>query len=353
MSDRRSNARKWLIAFAAVGIVATVALVPLPGGRWQPGILLFAVALFGFGGANLFYDALLKRVTVPQRASRISSLGFAFGYIGGGILFLWCVVAVRAPSIINAADEFTVMRNSFWWVGVWWAVFSIPLVAWCAVPTAGDNGAGMPRRGWRDIWPLVSNSFKNVLATLKSVRRHRTIALFLLAYWFYIDGVQTVIRMAIDFGTTLGFSASVLVTALLMVQFVSFPATILYYRLGRRIGISNAISIGIIGYIVITLLAIFILSRPIHFFILAFLVALFQGGIQALSRGMFATLIPTEHAGQYFGFYNMLGRFATILGPILLGTVVLTTDNYRVGITPILLLLVIGLILLRRVPRTT
>lgn len=352
ISDYYGNAKRLLVIFMGIGIAATIALGSLSGGQWQWGGGVFMVSLYAFGAANLFYDALLGKITSFQRTHRISSLGYALGYIGGGILFLWCVLAVRNPAWINAPDEFAVMRNAFWWVGVWWALFSVPLIMW--IRTGNRSGHQKPHGSTptaNGVWRAIARSIREIRTTFKEIKHQPGIALFLLAYWCYIDGVHTIIRMAVDIGTSLGFSSVVLVSALLMVQFVSFPATLLYYRLGKKIGGVGAIMVGIYGYIGISLIAILILSRPVHFFILAFLVALFQGGIQAFSRSVFSTIIPNGKEGEYFGFYNMLGKFAAILGPVLLGGVVLISNDYRLGITPVLLLLIAGLVLLRKAQR--
>jgi UMF1 family MFS transporter len=224
-------------------------------------------------------------------------------------------------------------------VAVWWAVFSIPVMLWVEEPKIYENV------GMKDA---VSQGLKQLLETFREIRHLKVVGMFLLAFWFYMDGVDTIIRMAVDYGMALGFPASALITALLMVQFIAFPATLLYYWIGTKTGIKPAIFISIIAYGLITILG-YLMSEIWHFYALAAAVGLFQGGIQALSRSLYTRLIPTEKAAQFFGFYNMLGKFAVVIGPVLMGSVALLTGNVRYGILSVLILFILGAYFLAKV----
>lgn len=339
MTDIRFSSKRFLMIFACVGIVSTVLLGFVGYGLWHTAIILYIFGLLGFSGANIFYDALLKRTIPTAQIHRASSLGFSLGYAGGGLLLLIIVILIQRPELVGlSATE--VIQRSFVGTGLWWLLFSIPLILW--VKTKRES------RAVHTGEPLIRSSFRMLRSTAKEIIKSKQIFYFLLAYWFYIDGIDTVIRMAVDYGTSIGFESSTLIGALLLVQAISFPSTLLYYRLGIKIGVKRAILIGIVGYFIITLIGA-LMTKSIHFYLLAALVGLFQGGIQALSRSMFSHLIPDGKAGQYFGFYNMLGKFAAILGPLLLGITVLLTNNYRIGIIPITLLFVFGFIFMTKV----
>ena len=230
-------------------------------------------------------------------------------------------------------------RISFITVAVWWALFSIPIFLFVhESSTYAPVGLGEAIvSGWQQLW-----------ATLRDIRHLNVVGLFLLAYWFYIDGVDTIVRMAVDYGMSLGFDSSALITALLLVQFIAFPAALLYYRFAARIGVKTAIMYAIGGYGVITLLGYF-MQETWHFYTLAVMVALFQGGIQALSRSLYTRLIPAGKSAEFFGFYNMLGKFAAVVGPSLMGTVTLMTGNVRTGILSVLVLFILGAFFLARV----
>jgi len=224
-------------------------------------------------------------------------------------------------------------------VAVWWAVFSIPLMIFVKEPE-GDKGlsaADAVRAGWNQL-----------KSTMKEVRHLKVVGMFLLAYWFYIDGVDTIIKMAVDYGVALGFPSESLIVALLLVQFVAFPAALLYNLFAKKIGVKKALFVAIFAYGIITVLG-FLMKTVMHFYALAIAIGLFQGGIQALSRSYYTRLIPENKAAEFFGFFNMLGKFATIMGPLLLGIVTLITGNNRYGILSILLLFMAGGVLLLKV----
>ncbi|HLW22309.1 MAG TPA: MFS transporter, partial [Sphaerochaetaceae bacterium] len=222
---------------------------------------------------------------------------------------------------------------------IWWAVFTIPILIWVKEPRYGAK---------EDSKQAVRNGLRQFIVTFKAIRDLKVVGLFLLAYWFYIDGVDTIIRMAVDYGTAIGFPASSLIVALLITQFVAFPAAIAYNFLGKRIGVKRALLVAIVAYCGISILGFF-MSQIWHFYALAGMIGLFQGGIQALSRSYYTRLIPTEFSAEFFGFFNMLGKFAAIIGPILLGVVTILSGSNRLGILSIVILFIAGGILLMKV----
>ena len=223
-------------------------------------------------------------------------------------------------------------------VGIWWAVFSIPLILFVKEP-----------KGERlSIGTAVSAGFSEIRRTLKALRTLRNTGLFLIAYWCYIDGVDTIIRMATDYGTAIGFSSESLIVALLITQFVAFPSAILYNILGHKIGVKRSLLVAVSAYIVIAIFGFF-MTNVVQFYILACVIGLFQGGIQALSRSYFTRFVPSGHEAQFFGFYNMLGKFAAIIGPALMGIVTLVSGSHRAGILSLIILFAAGGILLYKV----
>jgi len=293
---------------------------------------LYVLATVGFSGSNLFYDSLLPGIASEEKVDYVSSLGFALGYVGGGILFLINVVMYLQPEIFGIPDGATAIRLSFITVAVWWAIFSIPVALWVKEPVIYE---------YVGFVSAVDLGWKQLLDTVKEIRHLRVVGLFLLAYWLYIDGVDTIVRMAVDYGATLKFPDSALITALLMVQFIAFPCALLFSLFAKKIGVKQAVIVGIVGYGIITFLGYF-MSQVWHFYTLAALIGLFQGGIQALSRSLYTRIIPAEKAAEFFGFYNMLGKFAAVIGPAMMGTITLATGNIRYGILSILVLFVLG-----------
>lgn len=339
VADRGSAKKRFLLLFTFLGCVMTGALWLVERGDWPLAVLFYVAANVGFSGGMTFYDSLLPGVAPAERIDYASSLGYALGYFGGGVLFSLNVLMYLKPALFGIADGATAIRIAFLSVGLWWALFALPLFLFVREPAVREP-APLGRafgQGWRQL-----------TGTLREIRRLRVVGLFLIAYWLYIDGVDTIIRMAVDFGITLGFPASALITALLMVQFLAFPATLLYLRVAGRLGVKPAILIAVAGYCGITVVGYF-MDTQWHFFALAAGVALFQGSVQALSRSLYARIIPANRAAEFYGFYNMLGKFAAVIGPAMLGSVALLTGNIRYGIVSILILFVAGGWLLSRV----
>lgn len=339
VADRGTAKKKFLFTFAFLGIMMTGGLWIVQQGHWQLAVFLYVVATIGFSGANIFYDSLLPGVASDKKVDFTSSLGLALGYLGGGLLFLINVLMYLKPGLFGIPDPATAIKLSFISVAVWWAVFSLPVLFWVKEPRLY---APVPIRA------AIGQGWRQLVETAGSLRHLKIVGTFLLAYWLYIDGVDTIVRMAVDFGMSLGFPSSSLITALLMVQFIAFPAALVYHRLASRIGVKKAVMIAIFGYCCITFIGYF-MTQVWHFYALAAAIALFQGGIQALSRSLYSRLIPRDKAAEFYGFYNMLGKFAAVIGPALMGTVTILTGNIRFGILSILVLFVAGAFLLSKV----
>jgi UMF1 family MFS transporter len=331
LADRRGQKKRWFGVFTVLGALATLKLAFVGAGDWAAALTLFALASVGFYASSSFQDALLMQVADAPEANRVSALGYAAGYLGGGLLFLFNVLMALHPAWFGMADATRASRIAFVDVAAWWIAFSLPLF-WRvpeAPPTAEPSG-------WREL-----------AATLRQVLANRPVRRFLIAYWLYIDAIGTVQQMAVDFGSKLGFSTSALIQALLLVQFVAFPFALLFGRLADRIGTRPAIQLGLVVFLFVTVFAFFMRSER-QFYVLAVLVGTVQGGVQALSRSYFSRLIPRERAGEYFGFYNMLGKFAAVLGPFVVGAVALLTRNQRASILSLSLFFVVGMWLLAR-----
>lgn len=312
IADKASVRKKFLILFAYLGVVMTAGLFLVGKGQWEWAILIYVTGIVGFSGSIVFYDALLPAVASEARIDYVSSLGYALGYLGGGLLFLVNVLMTLMPERFGLPDAATAVRYAFLTVALWWGGFTLFTVYW--VPEVVYRPSPTRAR------TAVFSGIQQIGKTLRDFRRLKTVFLFLMAYWFYIDGVDTIIRMAVDYGLALGFQANDLIVALLVVQFVGFPAALGFGKLGEAVGVRRAIFLAIGCYLAITLWST-MMTRKTEFYVLAVMIGLVQGGIQALSRSYYARLIPKHRTAEYFGFYNMLGKFATIIGPSLMGLV--------------------------------
>jgi len=309
IADRGAYRKRFLFFFAFIGVVMTSALYLVSKGNWPMAALLYVLATVGFSGGNIFYDALITGVAPENKMDMVSSLGFSLGYLGGGILFALNVWMTLSPGTFGFSGPAAAVRFSFLTVGIWWAVFSIPLFVCVREPAALTPAS-------RES--AVTGGLRQLKETFHEIRHLHTIFLFLLAYWLYIDGVNTVIRMAVDYGISIGLESNHLIMALLITQFVGFPSAIGFGYLGDRVGAKKAIFVAIAVYLFVTIWAPFMESST-EFFALAVIVGWVQGGIQALSRSFYAKIIPVEKSAEYFGFYNMVGKFSAIIGPVFMG----------------------------------
>jgi len=356
IADSGSVRKKFLIFFAYLGVLMTASLFLIQKGDWGWAIFIYVMGIIGFSGANIFYDSLLPGVASESEIDYVSGLGYSMGYLGGGLLFMVNVLMTLMPQKFGLPDSGTAVRYAFLSVALWWGFFTIFTVLWVpeikstAVPPIGNN--------------FITAGFREFTKTFKKIRRLKTVFLFLAAYWFYIDGVDTIIRMAVDYGMSIGFDSNDLIMALLITQFVGFPSALIFGKLGQMWSARKSIYIAIVIYIVVTLWGA-MMTHKHEFYVLAITIGLVQGGIQALSRSYYSRLIPKNRTAEFYGFYNMLGKFAAILGPLLIGFFGLVAKRIlmppsptpeqmtyvtrlaaRWGIASIILLFVIGGILL-------
>ncbi|MGD8907661.1 MAG: MFS transporter, partial [Gammaproteobacteria bacterium] len=310
IADRGGNRKKFLATFAMLGVVMTAAMAWVQAGEWQMGLLLYALGTVGFSGANVFYDSMLVDVSREDEFDLVSAFGYGLGYVGGGLLFALNVMMVNDPEMFGLPDAGVAVKASFLSVSLWWAVFTIPLlVSVRETPT--------PRKASR--LEAVREGVAQLIGTFREVRQLKVLFLFLLGYWLYIDAVNTVIKTAVFFGDRiLSLPAADLMLALLVTQFVAFPAALFFGWLGKRIGPRRGILIGLAVYVLALVYAWRWLTDSGDFYVLAVAVGLVQGGVQSLSRSLYARLIPVSKTAEFFGFFNMVGKFAAILGPILM-----------------------------------
>lgn len=339
IADRGGHRKQFLLGWALLGIGATTGLFFVGQGQWGLAAVLFALGTLGFNGGLVFSDSMLLDVAEARDFDRVSALGYALGYLGGGLLFTLNLLMVVKPAWFGLAGAAEAVRWSFLTVALWWFVFALPLAFFVK-----DRGGGL-RVG---ALAAVGEGLRTLRGTMRSVRAYRGMFLFLLAYWLYIDGVNTIIKMAIDYGMALGFDSKALLGALLLVQFVAFPAALVFGRLGERFGPRRAVLGGLVVYTGISIWAYF-LDSVVEFFALAVVVGLVQGGVQSLSRSFFGRLVPREKAAEFFGFYNMVGKFGTVIGPLLVGFVALLTGSSRGSILSVAVLFIAGGLLLWRV----
>ncbi len=336
IADAGNSKKRLLLLFAALGILMSAGLYFVAQHETILALSLFALSIIGFSGSVIFYDALIVGICDKESYDKVSTFGFALGYLGGGILFAFDVYMTLNPAEFGFATSADAVKFSFLTVSVWWFLFSLPL--FFNVPEI--KASKTTRTG-----QAIINGFKQLKTTFNNIRKLRMVLLFLCAYWLYIDGVDTIVRMAVDYGMSLGFNTTDLITALLITQFVGFPAAIGFGVLAHYIGTKHGILIGIFIYLLVTVWAAQI-KVVSEFYILAIIIGLVQGGVQALSRSFYARIIPQNRAAEFFGFYNMLGKFAAVLGPVMMGAVSVLTQSPRLSIFSISILFITGGILL-------
>jgi UMF1 family MFS transporter len=319
IADQGGVKRRFLLLFAMMGVIMTGSLYFVVQGDWKLAAALYVLAAIGFSGANVFYDALLVNVAGEKKVDIVSAVGYSFGYLGGGLLFALNIAMTLQPHRFGLTGTAEAVRLSFVTVAAWWAAFTIPLLLFVKEPRAELS---------ERLGGLLGSGLSQLTRTFREIRKLRVVFLFLIGYWLYIDGVDTIIRMAVDYGLSLGFSSRSLLTALLITQFVGFPAAIVFGRLGERLGPKTGIFIGLGVYLAVTVWGYF-MDHEAEFYGLAIAIGTVQGGVQALSRSLFTRLIPRNKAAEFFGFYNMLGKFAAVIGPALMGLVSFVTGNPR------------------------
>lgn len=338
IADYKGNKKKFFKTFVAIGVIATLMLILVPDDK--PILLLFnyALTVLGFSGANIFYDSFLVDVTEKERMDKVSAMGFGLGYIGSTIPFIISIAVVLLVQLgILGITISAACKIAFLITALWWGSFTIPLLK------------NVEQMHYIEKEPkIISSSFKRLGKTFKEIKSHKVIFTFLIAYFFYIDGVDTIIAMATSYGTDLGISMTALLLILLLTQFVAFPFTILYGRLSEKFGAKKMLYVGIITYTLICIYAYFI-KTALDFWILAMAVGSAQGGIQAISRSYFAKLVPKEKSNEFFGFYNIFGKFAAIVGPFLVAIFTQITGDSKNGVLSLLILFILGAIFLTKV----
>ena len=339
IADYKGMKKKFFLFFFLLGSISTFSLLFVPTDNWLLLLIVYTVTTIGARGANIFYDAYIVDVTNKERMGDVSAKGFALGYIGSVIPFVICIAVIFLAQLeMVPFSETTASRIAFVITALWWIAFSIPLIK----NVKQKHGVEPEPR-------VIVNSFKRLGKTFKEIKKYRNIFLFLIAYFFYIDGVGTIISMSTAYGTDLGLGSTDLIIALLAVQIVAAPFAVLFGKLATKFGAKNMIYTGIIIYIIVCIYAMF-LSTVVDFWILAMLVATAQGGIQALSRSYFGQMVPNEKSNEFFGFYNIFGRFAAITGPFLMGVTTQLTGSSALGVFSLIILFIIGFIVLLFVP---
>lgn len=342
IADNGGAKKRFLLAFTVLGVAATGSLGLVGEGQWHLALAAFGLSLVGFSGGLIFYDALLMGVAPRARWDFVSALGYSLGYIGGGLQFLGCVILALKPEFFGLDGTASATRVAFLATAVWWMVFSLPLFL------------RVPEPRLREPLPpgaAILAGLRQFAQTFAHIRRLRPVLLFLLAYWLYNDGVGTVMRMATAYGADLDLPQQDLIFAILLVQFVGFPAAIAFGKLGERAGAKRGILVAISVYMMAVVYAT-TMREAIDFYVLAVAIGLVQGGVQSLSRSFYARLIPPDKSGEFFGFYNMLGKFAAVAGPQLMAVTALALgpDLARYSILSLLLLFGAGGMILLAVP---
>ena len=341
MADRIPIKKRMLAAFTSLGVLATAALALAARGDWLFCILAFMVANIGASSANQFYESLLPHVARPDEVDRVSSAGYAVGYIGGVVLLAINLSWILKPAFFGFASGTAACQAAFISVALWWAVFTIPIMLKVrepeVIPTASVG-----------LWALAKDSAVQCYDTLREVRQFRNVFIFLLAFWFYSDGIGTIIKMATIYGKEVGIGSSHLMGALLCVQFVGIPAAVGFGYLAVHIGTKRAIYISLVTYTFICGLGYF-MREVWHFWLLALAVGLVQGGAQALSRSLFTSMVPKSRSAEFFGFFSVSSRFAGIIGPFLFGIAAQAAGESRISILSVTALFLIGIVFLTKV----
>ena len=323
MADKFSNKKSFLLIFAGLSIISTLILSLISKDSYVLASIFFSISLLGFMMSNVFYDSMLLNFS-SERYDKVSSTGYALGYLGGGLAFVFTLIFLY----FNSDSSIEIISSNkivFIFAASWWMIFMIPLFL-----------------HWSE--EKIESKTTSLIDTFKEIKSTKPIFLFLLAYWIYIDGVDTIIRMAINYGLILGFGSSDLLIALLVTQFVAFPGTLLINKISEYFTSEVAIIGCLTMYLIITILA-YNLESIFEFYLIASLIGLVQGGIQALSRSYFARLIPHNKHSEYFGIYNMLGKFAALIGPLVVGLITYITNDPRLGMLSIGLFFIVGIIL--------
>jgi len=333
--------KKYMLGFfMLIGAGSTASFFFINEGYWMIAVMSYILASIGFSGGNIFYDSLIIDVSNDQSRNKVSAFGYAMGYLGGGILFVVNVLMYLQPDTFGLTSQIDAVLFSFLSVAIWWSVFTLPLIRFVK-----------ESKGEITSFSLIStlkNTFSRVINTFKEIRQYKNIFYFLLAYWLYMDGIDTVVRMALAFGSDIGLASSELIVALIITQFIGFPSTIFFGLLAERFGLKILLYMGIGVYILICFGGL-VISSIFGFYLLAGVIGLVQGGVQSVSRAVFSKMVPDGKDSEFFGFYNLVGKSAVIFGPLMMGTVSYLFSDPRAGILSLLILFIPGLLVLRMV----
>ncbi len=337
ISDHTGGKKRFISFLAGMGIIGTGLFVLLGDDSYVLGSILFIIGNVGFAGANVFYESLLPHIAKRDDIDQVSTRGYALGYVGGGILLVINVLWYMQPDWFFMPGTGFALRASFFSVAVWWAVFTIPLLRNVPEPpvvrTAGESAKA-----------LIAG-FGRLARTFRKITRYKQLLIFLIAFWIYNDGIGTIIKMATAYGDEIGISLTDMIIALVITQFVGIPFSFGFGWLARRVGTKPAILLGLAVYVVISVAGYF-MQTALHFYILAFLVGLVQGGTQALSRSLFGTMVPKSQSAEFFGFFSTSAKFAGIVGPLVFGLVSQAAGASRLAILSVIAFFVIGGIVL-------
>ena len=333
ITDISKTTKSLFISMVMISIICVALLFFVEAGSWIYALVFFGIANYFFSASNVLYDKILVQIASPDLFSKISGYGYAWGYFGGGLLFLINALMSLNPELFGLSTQAEAIRWSFITVSVWWTIFLLPISI-----TFKDRTISSSKK-------ILSNSINSIFTTLKSISKYRNVFIFLIAFFLFIDGVHTVMALASTFALNLGLDTSSIIIALILVQFIAFPSTLMWSYVAQKRGDKLVINISIVIYIGIILYS-FSLSNSTEFYILAALVGFVQGGIQGSSRSLFAKLIPAEKAGEFFGIFNTFGKAGAFMGPALVGIFLAIFKNTIVMLLPILILFVLGLIVL-------
>ncbi len=343
LADYSGNKIRFFRGFFFTGLVLCLAqAIPLSAMAF---LAIYVLCTIGLNSSMTFYDAMLPDVTTDERMDNVSSSGFAWGYVGSTVPFIVCLALIMAGPSVLGLDTMLCTRLSFIITGAWWLIFTLPLLF------TYKQKYGRPRNPEDTVRHVAAEAFRGVGHTFREIMGNKAVFLYMIAFFFYIDGVHTVISMATSYGSSLGIDSTQLVLALLVTQFVAFPSSIAYGKLAGKVGTLRMILIAVVAYMCIVLFAAFFLKTAVEFWILAILVGLFQGGIQALSRSYFGKIIPKEKSNEYYGFFDIFGRYASVLGTLLVSLVTSLTGDPSLGVLSIGILLIVGFVLLVKLSR--
>lgn len=333
ITDISKSTKLMFVSMVSISIVCVGLLFFLQVGSWMYALVFFGIANYFFSASNVLYDKILVQITSPDLFSKISGYGYAWGYFGGGLLFLVNALMSLYPEMFGLESQADAIRWSFITVSVWWTIFLLPLSI-----TYKERVVNTSEK-------VIRDSFNNFIDTLKSVSKYKNAFIFLIAFFLYIDGVHTVIALASTFALNLGLDTSSIIIALILVQFVAFPSTLMWSLVAEKYGEKIVINITIIIYIILILYSLN-LSNGFEFYTLAGLIGFIQGGIQGSSRSLFAKLIPSDKAGAFFGLFNTFGKAAAFIGPALIGLFLVIFKDTSLMLLPLLVLFVLGIIVL-------